>query len=333
MSALTTDPAEGIQGKKRWSARWVAFGAATLFVVVSLIITKQDNNRLSETSMDDHFDLPMKPLYEPYLVGNNVIATILMTLLGLSGVAMGVAFYRRTRDIVPLMLAISAPLVVFTEVFLDIMGAVYFPWSDTEFLGHAFTLMGRQMPWWIVAAWFGYAALGAFEYATLAKKPPTKHIWFAFGGLVVAAIIFEEILLSMGLYHYYGNHPLVLVRELPWWWEACNPLGVTLAVALGYRLRSYFTGVRALLLLPIMPITMAAAYGFAALPGWIAVNSDYPWLPTQLLGFASIALGFAHFYLILRVILNRDPFDFNYVPPEGEDEFRVDISKRKNQPA
>ncbi len=53
-------------------------------------------------------------------------------------------------------------------------------------------------------------------------------------------------------------------------------------------------------------------------------------------GLRSIALGFAHFYLILRVVLNRDPFDFDYVPPEGEDEFRVDISKRKkekNQPA
>lgn len=327
MSAVMSDLGEQAPGSSGRPRNWMAWLAAILFVVVALLITRFGSNRLSESEIDEHFGLPMKPSYEPYLVTNNVIATIAMTIIGMAGLVMGIVYFRRTRDLGPTMLALSAPLVVFTEVFLDIMGGVYFPWSDSELFGHAFTLMGREMPWWIVAGWFGYAALGAFEYVTMAKRPTTKYLWISLGVLIVLAIVFEEVLLSMGVYHYYGNHPLVLGAELPWWWEACNPLGVTLAAALTYRFRSYFRGIRTLLLLPMMPMTMAVAYGAAALPGWIALNgNNYPWLVTQLLGFASIALGFAHFCLILRLVLNRRPFDFDYAPPEGAEEFLADVS-------
>lgn len=302
---------------------WAWTGAA-VFVVVSLILTKTTSNRVMDTGFDNSFGLPNKPTHEeaPYLVANNIFATIAMTMVGLTGLVAGIIYFRRSRDVVPMMLAISAPFVVITEVFLDIMGGVYFPWSDTEPLGHAFTLMGRQMPVWIIAGWFGYAALSAIEYKVLASRPTTGKLWISLGVLVVAAIVFEEILLSLGIYHYYGNHPLVLGWELPWWWEACNPLGVMLAVALAYRFRDFFQGIRALLLIGILPVTMGAAYGFSALPGWIALNADYPWLVTQLLGFASLGLGFVNFCLILKLVLNRNPFDLGYAPPEdGAAEF------------
>lgn len=333
MSVMNSELDGRVLGDTSRPQYWKAWLAVAVFVVVSLLVTRFKSNRLSESSTDEHFGLPMKPTYEPYLVTNNVIATVAMTIIGLAGLAMGIAYFRKTRDPGAMMLALSAPLVVITEVFLDIMGAVYFPWSSTEFLGHAFTLMGREMPWWIVAGWFGYAALGAFEYVTIAKRPTTKHLWKSLGALVLLAILFEEALLAIGVYHYYGNHPLVLLWELPWWWEACNPLGVTLAAAIAYRFRSYFRGIRALLLLPMMPVAMATAYGAAALPGWVALNGDYPWLITQILGFASMALGFALFCLILRMILNRRPFEMDYAPADEESEFRIDASARQEESA
>lgn len=327
MSTPTQNQTLRLSGKGVWSRGW-PWVAAILFVGVALLVTGLKDDK--DIAFSDDLHLPLKP-HEPYLAANNVGATIAMLLVGLTGLTAGIVYYRKTRDLVPVMLPLGSALICIPEVFFDIMGGVYFPWSASEVLGHAYTIMGREMPVWIIAGWFGYGALSAFTYMVLRSKPKTKTLWMLIGGAVVADIVFEEVLLSFGVYHYYGNHPLVLITELPWWWVACNPPGIFLAVALGYRLRKFFQGIRSLLLLVLMPMAVCVAYGAAALPGWIAVNSDYPWLVTQLLGFASLALGFAHFYLILRLVLNRNPFDLNYFPSNDGAEFLTKPTAGNNE--
>ena len=113
------------------------------------------------------------------------------------------------------------------------------------------------------------------------------------------------------MYLYYGNQPLIVLWKLPWWWTPCNAGGIFLAASIAYRLRHELTGWRGLAMFAITPASMGAVYGFIALPAWIVVNSDYGWWVTQLAGLATIALGLGLVALILRVVLDRDPFDIS----------------------
>jgi hypothetical protein len=212
--------------------------------------------------------------------------------------------------------ALSAAMIVFPEVFYDVIGGVYFPYSETERLGESFTILGRTMPVWIVMGWFGYGIFAFGTYVILEKRPTTRVLWYAWGAAILGDILFEEVLLMFDVYHYYGNQPLVLISELPWWWIPCNSVGVILAASLGYRFRQKLQGPRGLAMLVITPMSVTGIYGFIALPSWIAVNGDLPWLTTQLLGLATMVLGVFAFMGVLRLVLNRDPFDLDYSPSE-----------------
>ncbi|WP_216892278.1 hypothetical protein [Nocardia alni] len=271
-------------------------------------------------ALDPRYGTPPPPDL-PYSVGNNVGCTIVMTLIGLVGVALGIYQWIRTRSVLPLMIALSGAVICIPEVFFDVMGAVYFPWSATQPLGNAYEILGRHMPWWIVAGWFGYGVFSYFMFSVLAAKPKTRTLWLMLLGAAVGDVVFEEILLKFGVYHYYGNQPLIIVSQLPWWWIPCNSIGVFLAAALAYRFRSALHGWRSLLMFIITPLSVTTVYGAIALPSWIAVNRDYPWLPTQLLGLATIGLGIAVFALILRLVLDRNPADLNYAPSTQTAEF------------
>jgi hypothetical protein len=65
-------------------------------------------------------------------------------------------------------------------------------------------------------------------------------------------------------------------------------------------------------MIAVTPLSVGAVYGFIALPAWIATNSTLPWLPTQLLGLLTIALGVVAYCLILHNVLGRRPFDLEY---------------------
>lgn len=205
-------------------------------------------------------------------------------------------------------------MIIFPEVMVDVMGAVWYPLSEND---HAFTILGRQMGWFIVAGWFGFGSLFTYvSYKVFEMRLSTKAIWLAFGAACIGATVFEEILQNLGgMYLYYGNQPLIVLSKLPWWWTPCNAGGVFLAAALAYRLRDSLRGWRGLAMLAITPASMGGVYGFIALPSFIAVNGDYNWWVTQILGLTTIALGLMLVAGIIRIVLNRDPFDLSGAKP------------------
>jgi hypothetical protein len=157
----------------------------------------------------------------------------------------------------------------------------------------------------------------------LVRRPSTRTLWLAWGLAIVGDVVFEEVLLSFDVYHYYGNQPLVLLFELPWWWIPCNSVGIVLAAAIAYRFRSSLRGWKALCMLVVTPMSVTAVYGFIALPSWIATNGDFPWLLTQVLGLITVVLGVFAFMGVLKFVLNRDPFDLDYIPSEESEFVRV----------
>lgn len=303
--------------------RWDVVGlGAVAFGAVALAIT-YFNDR-PDLVLDPGFGIPAHPTPAdaPFLADNHLIATVVMCVIGLLGVALGIVRLVRTGHWMPLMVALSAATIVFPEVFYDVIGAVYFPFDTAEPLGESFTILGRTMPVWIVMGWFGYGIFCFATYTLLEKRPSTRVLWLAWGAALAGDVVFEEVLLKLDVYHYYGNQPLVLISELPWWWIPCNSVGVILAASLAYRFRHALRGPRGLAMLVITPMSVTGIYGFIALPSWIAVNGDLPWLPTQLLGLATLVLGVFAFMGVLRFVLNRDPFDLDFAPDEVE-EFTV----------
>jgi hypothetical protein len=310
-TATEPDPDAAISARGKIVST-VAVIASVIVVLALSALHKTAPLGSADMTITPPFNIPAPPHSTPYESTNNIIATVFMVLVGLTGVALGVRERIKTGSLLPLMIALSGAMITFPEVFFDVMGGVYFPFSADN---HAYTILGRTMPWWIVAGWFGYGAFNYFIFKLLMANPRTKTLWMMLGAAAIGDVVFEEILLSLGVYHYYGNQPLIVIAALPWWWIPCNSIGVFLAAALAYRYRESLRGWRSLSMFFITPLSVGAVYGFIALPSWVAVNGHYSWLPTQLLGLLTIVLGIAVFMFILEAVLGRPPLKLNYRPP------------------
>jgi hypothetical protein len=256
------------------------------------------------------FGLPTPPVDAAYNGRVTLITCIWVGAVGLIALGLALRYSLRTRVTLPVFIVLSAPVVAATEVFVDIMGAVWFPVSEND---HVYTIMGRQMGWFPIIGWFGFAGLSMYvTYRVLERGLSTKAIWLAFAGAGVSATVIEEIWLAMGgMYLYYGNQPLIVLWKQPWWWTPCNAGGVFLAAALAYRLRGKLTGWRGLAMVAIAPASVGAAYGFNSLPSWIVVNGEYNWWVTQLGGLASMALGIVFIAGVIKFVVGRDPLDWS----------------------
>lgn len=290
----------------------VAVTVAVAIMLIASWLHGRPETGSVDMNLDNEFGMPSPPHSTPYMSTNNIIAIVFMVAVGLIGVGLGIREKLKSGSWLPLMIALSGAMITFPEVFFDVMGGVYFPFDEAN---HAYTILGRTMPWWIIAGWFGYGAFNFFTYKVLEANPRTKVLWGMLGAAAVGDVVFEEILLSLGVYHYYGNQPLVVVSLLPWWWIPCNSVGVFLAASIAYRYRERLRGWKSIGMLVITPASVGAVYGFIALPSWIAVNGDYSWLTTQLLGLATIVLGIAVYMFILESVLGRPPLKLNYRPP------------------
>lgn len=256
------------------------------------------------------FRVPTPPVDAHYSGRNTLISVGWLGVVGLTGFVLAIRDFLKTRSTMALFVTLSAPMIIFPEVFVDLMGDVWYPLSASD---HAFTILGRQMGVFIIAGWFGFGSLFMYlTYKVVDAGLSTKTIWQCFLGACVGATVFEEILQNMGgMYLYYGNQPLIVLWKLPWWWTPCNAGGVFLAAALAWRFRSELTGWRGLAMLAITPASVGGVYGFIALPSWIVVNARYNWWITQAGGLATIALGLVTVAGIIKLVLGRDPFDWS----------------------
>jgi len=107
------------------------------------------------------------------------MATLVMGAIGLIGVALNFLDLIRRRTLLPLLIAISGAFIAIPEMFIDVMGAVYYPWSPDVVV---YKILGREMPWWIVAGWFGFGAFGYVIFRVIASNLTTKSHWLTWFG-------------------------------------------------------------------------------------------------------------------------------------------------------
>lgn len=92
--------------------------------------------------------------------------------------------------------------------------------------------------WWAFGAILGYIL-----YAALLRRVKTRTLWICLILSGIADIVVEELLLGYGgIYTYYGNQPLVLIRHFPCWRLFVNVASLFLSVTIAYRFRSWFNG-------------------------------------------------------------------------------------------
>ncbi len=108
-------------------------------------------------TLDENTGVPAVPTNAdfPYDRTNTIFAILFMGGFGVVGLVLTIRKIVRRGDWLPLCVAIGTVVIVVPEVFVDIVGMVYYPTSDSD---HAFDLFGRQMGWFILAAWFGAGA-------------------------------------------------------------------------------------------------------------------------------------------------------------------------------
>ena len=168
------------------------------------------------------------------------------------------------------------------------------------------------MGWFLIFAWSAYGGLFALASYKVFSKPhlSNKFIWMGLLLVCIGQTIFEETLGHFnGIYYYYGNQPLTPFTQFPWWIILPTSGGVCLLSALVYRFNASLQGWRAIAIVVIAPFTFSGFMGLVSLPSWIALNSELPWLVTQILGLTTVAAGLMAFALVMKLILQREPLE------------------------
>lgn len=290
--------------------KWYSVIGVLVFTAVALLLTSR-KDRPYPLHFDQVLNIPLPPTDTPYKTTPTIVVIVVSATLGLIGMVWAAIQGRRQRSWLPLVLALSSLAIIVPEVFVDIVGLVWYP---TNVHDHAFTIFGRRMGWFIVAGWFSYGPFLYLIVNLLQSRPKTKAVWALWGAAAVWTIPVEELIINYGgCYRYYGNQPLILISKLPWWWIPCNSIGVFLAAAITYRLWDRLQGWRSLVTFFITPMSVTAVYGAIGLPAMIVTNGDYPWLVTQLCGVLTVVLGIFVLAAILKFVLGRNPFDMESV--------------------
>ena len=196
------------------------------------------------TEMDKAFGTFMPPNeIFPQNREHVVVSTSIMLAIALFFLVVSVFDSRKFKSIVPVGMVLGAAFCVVPEAIDNYLGGVY--WSQSHIPGDImFVLMGREFDWYVAIMWWAFGAiLGYILYAALLRRVKTRTLWICLILSGIADIVVEELLLGYGgIYTYYGDQPLVLIRHFPCWWLFVNVASLFLSVTIAYRFRSWFNG-------------------------------------------------------------------------------------------
>ena len=250
--------------------------------------------------------IPAAPVGMVMPPANGVIAVICFVLLAAFTVwAANEA--RRTRSPVPLLILLGGTLTALVEPLLDHVGAIWYPQYGASPVMRAFNI---SLPVWAIAAYGLYVgALSTLVYRRMIAGMTPQQLWSAYFLIWVFNIGLELPGLNLNIYRYYGDPPFNLFG-FPLCWAITNvtiPLLVA-AVLTGYQ--ELFVGVRALLIVPIVPMLGAAGEAASGWPVWLALNSGVGPGVKIVAGLITLSFSLLIAYLIsLKFCISPTPQD------------------------
>jgi hypothetical protein len=238
----------------------------------------------------DGFELPAPPsglvypqtaqLVATWLAGAALVATVLYALWE----------WRRTRSPLMLVFLAGGAVCYLNEPIDDLLGLVWYPrpgqWT-------VFTTFG-PVPWWGLFVYIVF--FGAVPYLALRSMRRTgvsvRSTWTWFGAFFVLDALIEQPIIHSGLYVYYGDPPFE-VLGFPLYWMFINAGGPMLEATILLAAPRFFTGARALLVLPLGMVCDIASSTAVGWPIFSALNAQAPTPVKYAAALLTMALGVA----------------------------------------
>lgn len=233
-------------------------------------------------------DMAMSPHYDSILAINWIV-------LGL--VALWILKEARsTRSFVPVLILAGAALACLQECAYDVMVLVWWPQYGHDPLYRFFNI---SVPFWMLLAYPWYiGGQGYWMYKKLQQGMTSGQLWKLYGFAWLANMFLEIPPLQIGnIYTYYGDQPFQLLG-FPVWMAMTNSLMPILLAAAVYTLRDTLTGLRALLIIPLVPMTTGTAQIIAGWPIWLALNSGLGYSATYPAALLTFGLSLMVVYLV-----------------------------------
>lgn len=258
------------------------------------------------TPWDSAFGLPTPPIATLYNDTVGFWAATIYFCCAVPALLYALLHLRQRKGWMMLLIFTGGALCALVEPFADLLGGCWHPERGQPTV---FTVLGRGIPIWVCVGYFTYfGALAAMNYLWFTRGITRRMVWVAFLVPVAVDIFMENLMISHGLYHYYGNQPLDFLGWLPLWWPPINALGEFSGVTALYLLMPHLKGWRMALVPLIFPIADLCSYALIAYPSIIAVNSPTlaPWL-THLIGLSTWAGAFLIIRLYTRLLATDSP--------------------------
>lgn len=258
------------------------------------------------TMIDPDTRLPVIPLDAAFNITAGNYATAIFGVMAGAVFLYGLKYWRDTKNPIVMFMMLGGLTTVLIEPLLDIIGLAWHPMHGQN---TAFELIGRPIPMWVVAVYLMYfGGLGSLNYLAFKRGVGTRAVWIWFSAPMLLDIVMEEIMLHFDLYIYYGQQPLILIREFPLWWAPCNSIGEFAAIALFALMGDSLRGWKLWLIPLLMPIMDCVGYMLVGLPSIFALNSpDVPMWLTNLAGVATFALTALVVHAIALVVASDSP--------------------------
>jgi hypothetical protein len=243
--------------------------------------------------------LPKIPIHSSITPSTQTAVTATMGAFAIGAFIYALYHWRRSGKPVFLAMFIAGGCMMAMEAFVDTVGGCWFPRVHSWV---AFTAFGRPIPVWLCLAYFFYfGILGGLFWTYMRRGIRPAGVWALFVIGIAGDAVFEMILLHFHTYIYYGGQPL-RVLHFPLWWGPVNSLVVVVVSGLVARFGDYFSGLRAVLIVPVAVSGSAAVNAVAGWPSWLVINSKMPWLPRQLGGLLTFVIAAWIVSLVIKLV-------------------------------
>jgi hypothetical protein len=210
---------------------------------------------------------------------------------------------RRGKSLIPLMCVVGGALTIFLEPLIDSHLQVWWPIHHQP---DVLNIWGRNVPMMIVFTVTFYFGLNtAMRYRWMQKNGPQSRLWTLYAIEVGCALLLEPPAIQLHLWHYYGEHGL-RIFGYPIWWPFVGGACCMAAGTLIFLLAPYLTGIRVLLVPPILVMGVAAAYWGAGWPMFTVLNAEPSTWIVYIASFVSIGLAFLIVWMCTIATGHRD---------------------------
>ena len=199
---------------------------------------------------------------------NTVIAVVCYVLLG-AFMLWTLVESNRTRSPVPFLIMLGGLVTSFQEPFLAHVGSFWYPEIGSPTVMRFFNV---SIPPWAIAAYGLYVGgLTVLVHRKMSTGITAKQLWTMYFMIWGFNLGLELPGLNLDIYRYYGDPPFNILG-FPMTWAMTNVAIPMFASAVLIAYKDFLSGLRSLLIIPLMLMMGVAAEAATGLPTWLAMN-------------------------------------------------------------